>query len=297
MKKNTKKDSMNSPFRYAGGKFYARNLILNHVPKHEYYIEPFAGGGSIFFAKEKVKKNWLNDLDKELVNVYLHIKDHSESLIEALRGEEATKERHKWYKNEFQPKNDLERAQRWYYLNRTSYSGIMNMQNCYWGYGEKYSMRPENWGRNIERTSQKLQNVKITSLDFEKVIENAPDNSFLFLDPPYYNADQDKFYTFSFKLEDHIRLSEVLKKHSERLKFMITYDNSQEVWDLYKWAKEIHEKEWNYTISRTDDQRKDKIETDTKEKRPRQKGKEIFILNYEDEPKSLDVKQLHLQIS
>jgi len=46
-------DYMNSPFRYAGGKFYARKLILEHIPLHEHYCEPFAGGGSIFLPSPK----------------------------------------------------------------------------------------------------------------------------------------------------------------------------------------------------------------------------------------------------
>lgn len=270
---------MNSPFRYAGGKFYARNLILEKIPAHTTYIEPFAGGASIFFAKSKVQENWINDFDPELFNVYIHIRDYAESLINSLKDEVATKERHRWYKNEFKPTNDLERATRWYYLNRTSYSGIMNMQNCYWGYGEKYSMRPENWGRNIQRTSKKLQGVKITNWDFSKVIENAPDGAFLFLDPPYYNADQDKFYACSFTLNDHLRLSDILKEHTERLQYLITYDNSQEVRDLYDWAIQIEDKEWNYTIQRTDDQTKNGTSKNQEGKRV--KGKEIFITNYE----------------
>ena len=51
--------SMNSPFRYAGGKFYARQLILERLPIHDFYCEPFAGGGSIFFAKSKAKVSLL----------------------------------------------------------------------------------------------------------------------------------------------------------------------------------------------------------------------------------------------
>ncbi|MEO1253972.1 MAG: DNA adenine methylase [Bacteroidota bacterium] len=274
---------MNSPFRYAGGKFYARKLITEQIPSHQAYIEPFAGGGSIFFAKKKVKFNQLNDLDNQLINCYLIIRDQPEELIKGLEGEDATKERHHWYKNEFKPKNKLEEAVRWYYLNRTSYSGIMNMQNCYFGYGPKYSMRPENWPRNIRRTSGKLQGVEITLLDFEQVIDNAPDGAFLFVDPPYYNADQDKFYTHSFKLDDHLRLREVLKRNSHRLKFLITYDNSVEVRELYTWAHAKLDKEWNYTISRTDDQKKDAAHKNgkPKEKRSRYKGKEVFILNYD----------------
>lgn len=269
-------EPINSPFRYPGGKFYARKLILAHMPKHINYIEPFAGGASIFFAKPKSNSNWLNDIDKELINCLSIMRDRPQELIDRLRGEVASKERHHFYKNEFKPKTKLEKALRWFYLNRTSYSGIMNHQNCYWGYGDKYSMRPENWPRNILRTSAKLKDVKLTSLDFEEVIKEAKEGSFLFIDPPYFNADQDKFYTHSFKKDDHLRLAEILKKNNKRLSYLITYDNSPEVRNLYAWAKAIDEKEWNYTISRTDDQK-----NGTRQKGSRSKGKEIFITNYE----------------
>lgn len=268
--------SINSPFRYAGGKFYARKLITEHIPEHSCYVEPFAGGASIFFAKKKVQKNWLNDIDQDLINCLIFIRDYPEQLIEKLHGEKASKERHAYYKNVLQPKTDLDRAVRWFYLNRTSYSGIMNMKNCYWGYGAKYSMRPENWPRNIRRTSTKLQGVKLTSLDFDKVIKRAENNAFLFIDPPYYNADQDKFYTHSFKEEDHLRLCQLLKKYRHKFKFLLTYDNGPEIMKLYHWAHSLHEKEWNYTINRTDDQK-----NGTQRKGARYKGKELFIVNYD----------------
>jgi DNA adenine methylase len=283
----SKVSAINSPFRYAGGKFYARNLILEHIPPHSDYIEPFAGGASIFFAKSKAKNNWLNDIDESLINTYLIIRDRPEELIEFLAGEQATKERHTYYKKEFVPQNNLEAAARWFYLNRTSYSGIMKLQNCYWGYGEKYSMRPENWGRNILRTSVKLQSIEITCFDFEQVIKAVPDGAFLFIDPPYFNADQEKFYTHSFSNNDHYRLVQLLVKHKDRIRFLLTYDNSAEIREMYDWATQIHDKEWNYTINRTDDQ-KNKLETSGEgvgspkfsKKGERYKGKEVFILNY-----------------
>jgi len=266
---------INSPFRYAGGKFYARKLIMKHIPEHSNYVEPFAGGASIFFAKPKAISNWLNDVDGELMNCYLAIRDQPQQLIDRLRDEIASKERHTFYKKEYLPLTPLDRAVRWYYLNRTSYSGIMNMQNCFWGYGEKYSMRPENWPRNIMRTSAKLQGVKLTSLDFERVINDADDGSFLFIDPPYFDADQDKFYTHSFSKQDHLRLARVLENNQHRIQFLLTYDNGQEIRELYNWATELHEKEWNYTLNRTDDQK-----NGSDRKGERYKGKEFFIMNY-----------------
>ena len=272
--------TINSPFRYAGGKFYARKLILEYLTSHTHYLEPFAGGASIFFAKNKVRSNWLNDLDPNLINCLTIIRDFPQELSKALKGEAATKERHAFYKNEFEPQSELEMALRWYYLNRTSYSGIMNMKNCYFGYGDKFSMRPENWEANILRTSQKLQGVKLTCLDFQSVIEqlNFNESYFLFIDPPYFNAAQDKFYTHSFNSHDHIRLADLLKSHKKQFNFLLTYDNALEIRELYSWA-EIHDKEWNYAINRTDDQ-KNKEER----KGTRYKGKEIFIFNYAHTP-------------
>ena len=267
---------INSPFRYPGGKFYARKLILEYLIPHSYYAEPFAGGASIFFAKKKATHNVLNDIDPELINCYLVIRDNVEALIALLDGIEASKENHFYFKNVYQPTNDLEQAFRWYYLNRISYSGIMNMQNCYWGYGDKYSMQPKNWPTHLRRCSKKLQGVTITCTDFENVIVQAPDDTFLFIDPPYFNADQDKFYTHSFDRSSHYRLARVLREHAHRLKFLLTYDNSPEVRDMYHWSNHILDKEWNYTINRTDDQTKK-----TTDKGKRYMGKEVFIVNYD----------------
>ncbi len=176
----------------------------------------------------------------------------------------------------------------------------MNMQNCFWGYGDKYSMRPENWPRNVIRTSNKLKGVELLCEDFEKVVDASPDGAFLFVDPPYFNADQDKFYTCIFKREDHYRLRNCLKRNSQRLKFLLTYDNSPEVREFYHWAEEIHDKEWNYCINRTDDQK-----NHVQRKGERYKGKEIFILNYQSKsPLRLDLnstlnylKQLRFNVS
>ena len=270
----------NSPFRYAGGKFYARKLILQHIPESEVYCEPFAGGASIFFAKSPSERSILNDLDKDVINTFIQIRDNVDGLIELLDGIPATKELHGYYKNEYLPSNDLERAFRWFYLNRTSYSGIMKKENCYFGYNDKYSMRPENWPRHLRTVSDRLQGVELVSKDFAEVIDELPDGSFLFVDPPYYNADQKKFYSCNFELKDHIRLKECLERNKDRVRFLITYDNSSEVRELYEWCDVLEDHEWQYTISRTDDQKNGK-KLEQGHTGSRNKGKEVFIKNYD----------------
>jgi len=132
----------NSPFRYPGGKFYARRMILAEIPPHSVYAEPFCGGASVFFAKDNAKISMLNDRDEEVINTLRQIRDRVEGLIGLLDGIPATKQQHNFYKNHYQPTCGLTRALRWFYLNRTSYSGIMRPENCYWGYGHKYSNAP-----------------------------------------------------------------------------------------------------------------------------------------------------------
>ena len=269
---------IHAPFRYAGGKFYALKHILPMIPEHDCYVEPFCGGSRVYFAKQKVTTNWLNDIDAELINCYVNIRDNAEKMAKVLVKEVATKKRHAEYKQAM-PGTDLDKAIRWYYLNRTSFSGIMKNENCYFGYGEKYSMGPSGWGNRIMSCSAKIQDVRITHFDFEDVIDETPDGAFLFVDPPYYATDQQKFYTHSFTEMDHLRLCNVLRRNKDRIKFLLTYDNHPHVQSMYRWA-EHDVKQWNYAINRTDDQQggaklKDGF------RGARNKGSELFIRNYD----------------
>ncbi len=269
----------NSPFRYPGGKFYARRMILDEIPCHDCYCEPFAGGASVFFAKGRAEVSMLNDLDTDVINALRLIRDRVEDLIKLLDGIPATRENHAYFKNDFEPADWLQRAFRWYYLNRTSYSGIMKPENCYWGYDRKYSMCPENWPPHLRTCSDKLQGVELTSMDFEIVIDGLPDGAFAFVDPPYYNADQQKFYNCAFDLADHGRLAACLQRNVHRLKFLLTYDDHPEVWEMYEWVESVSNREWNYTINRTDDQRNG-VKLKDGFRGSREKGQELFIRNY-----------------
>lgn len=261
------KDYVKSPLRYAGGKFYAIKHILPFIDCVDYdeYREPFVGGGSVFFAKAKVDFNWINDIEPNLINLYECVADesHAEQLIEMLKGEVASKERHlevkKWV-----PSNSLEEAYRTFYLNRTSYCGIINVPA--WGYKEGKSAPPQNWGKFIKNAHEKLKDTTITRLDFENVIK-APRKGrkvLLYLDPPYYKADQKRAYIKSFTGNDHLRLAKLLKRTDYH--FCLSYDDVREVRDLYAWAY-VYEKKWLYN-------------TVNSKGEARNIGNELIITNY-----------------
>lgn len=233
-------------FRYPGGKYYALKYLRKFIDtRHTEYREPFVGGGSVFFDKNKAEINWINDLDEDLIKCYQAIQNpHTrERLVERFSNEIANKSRYSEVVNS-KPKNDFEIAWKYYYLNRTSFSGKMVSPS--WGYREKRSLPPERWHERIKPCGEKLENVNVTSIDFERVISEPSNKEVLmFVDPPYFNPVKKKHYRHGFIHSDHVRLSDCLK--NTKHKFVLTYDDCQEIRDMYSWAK-IYELSFFYRV-------------------------------------------------
>ena len=249
--------------RYPGGKFYGLKKIRPFLKvNHDEYREPFIGGGSVFLDKELVPNvNWINDIDEELINFYQVIqnKENRLKLFSLLENEVATKERHKQVKSMIIDDN-IKAAFRFFYLNRTSFSGIMVKPR--WGYAIGSSVPPEKWTKIIKPVAEKLQGVKITNLDFREVIqlESKHKNVLLYLDPPYFKASK-SIYNHEFSLDDHLDLCDQLK--ATKFKFVLSYKNCEEIKKLYNWAY-INELDWTYFMSEA----------------RRQEGKELLISNF-----------------
>jgi len=265
-----KKEKILLPFRWAGGKYYALKYLRPFWSSvdHDEYREPFLGGGSVFWAKEKVRYNWLNDIDKDLILSLNFISDYAkrDKLLDLFKNEmEATKENHTRIKN-LVPTDELESVYRFYYLNRTSFSGKMKSPS--WGYRPKRSLPPNRWKERIIPCSIKLQNVRLTAQDFSEII-HAPalgKKTLLFLDPPYYNAYQENHYVHSFRKSDHLRLAQDLSE--TKYKFFMTYDDCPEIREMYPGAY-IQELSFFYRIDNSGDNNN-----------LRKQGKEIVISNY-----------------
>jgi len=233
------KEFVHSPFRYQGHQTYALGSILSNIPEHQVFIEPFCGGAGVFFGKTKVKENWLNDINSELIETYKTIRDKPEYLIDFISSENFSKEKYNYFKTEFTSKNSGEIAARWFYLNRAS--NLENMDK-FWELDESIHLNSKGLVKIILDCSKKLQGVKLTSGDFEQALNNAPDNAFLLIAPPYsltHSSTRTSTYKFPFKKEGHLRILNFLKQNTKKVKFLLTYRDCSEIREMYSWGDNV----------------------------------------------------------
>jgi DNA adenine methylase len=265
--KHGKTDKVRPFLRYPGSKYNASKYIepfWNSI-KFDEYREPFLGSGAIFFKMPKVENSWLNDIDQDLINSFVAVSDKKlrKKLIERIKEVKPTKDLFEKLKA-WKPKTNIDKAFRYFVINRTAYSGIMNLPN--WGFHPTKSVQPDKWADRLIQAGQKLEGVKITSRSFLEVINEPSDKKvWLFIDPPYFKADQKRAYFHSFTKDDHLKLLEALKKTKHY--FCLTYDNCEEIKELYSWAN-IYEIDWMYHTANSN------VTT-------RKMGRELIISNYE----------------
>lgn len=254
--------------RYPGGKVKAIKFLkpIWEQISHSEYREPFVGGGSVFMAKDPVRLNWINDIDKDLISFYKILANEKlrEELIDDLLSLTISKE---LYDELFfsKPRDTYGKAKKFYVINRTSFSGITKW-NSFIG-DVRYNIgSTQHYMRKI---GTKLENYKITCMDFEKVITAKPmyGDVFIYLDPPYAESRQIAAYNHAFSKEDHFRLSKLLKKTD--FPFLMTYDDTEFIRDLYDWA---YQKSFTWTYS---------VANSRVHHNPRESGNELFIANFE----------------
>ena len=113
---------MRGPLSYIGGKTRLASRIIDRIPEHLAYVEPFAGGAQVFFHKEPSKIEVLNDLDGEVVNLYRICQSHHEELIRYMRFMLLSRE---WFerlqKTPPAMLTDIQRAARYLYLQKVAF--------------------------------------------------------------------------------------------------------------------------------------------------------------------------------
>ncbi len=235
-----------SAFGYPGGKSRCAKYLLPVFPRHRHYAEVFSGAGHVLFAKQRAAgSETLNDVDADLINCHRFIRDEPERLIEALRDLPLNREQWRYFAKVFEPETPLERAMRWYYLVRVSYGCMVG--RGYQGSSANITANTEHWWPRIRGASERLQGVDLTVGDFEEAIGKAPKDAFAFLDPPYVGCD---VYEYNFEIDDHDRLAACLRRHRDRLRFLLVYDADPSIVARYRGWTAIHHLAYRYTMTR-----------------------------------------------
>jgi DNA adenine methylase len=256
---------MHGPVTQVGGKNRLAKTIIALLRRHRCYVEPFAGGAQVFFHKPPSKVEVLNDLDGELINFFRVCQSHPEELVRCLSYHLASRRWFNLLKNtEPDVLTDIQRAVRCFYIRKASFGG--RVLNPTFGYGitERPRFRPSRIPSIIASAHQRLQDVQIECLPYQKVLKKYDSSETLFyLDPPYWNLP---YYEHNFTEADFVEFGDLLQKLTG--KFILSLNDTPEVRKLFR-AFHISSVELSYSCAR--------------HKRGRQS--ELLITNYN--PKAL----------
>ena len=254
---------------YYGGKFTMSKRLIEMMPPHKRYIEVFAGGASMFFRKNKVEWNVLNDLDNDIVNLYICVLKEFKELKRHIYWYVKSRTLFEKFSENIKDSNisipDPERAAQYFFIVNNSFNSML---------GSAFSKDSnKNYNVNVEEelriSRNKLQNVTIENFDFKDLVDRYEprEEDFWYLDPPYVVAENKRYYRNTFNDESHIALKDCVDKiHKGGGNFMISYDDEVKIMKLYK----------DYNIKTIDT----KYAGTSPEKRKETK-KELVIVNYE----------------
>lgn len=237
--------------KWAGGKRQLIPDITKRLPEQMgTYYEPFFGGGALFFNLSP-KKAVINDFNSQLVNVYEQIKNNPDLVTDYLKilqdgyntlADDKAKSAYYFEKrdafNDFIKNNifTAESASLFIFLNKAGFNGLYRVNasglfNVPPAHRKKVSAYD---AENITEVSKLLQKTKILQGDFEKACKGAKKGDLVFFDSPYYDTF-DTYQAGGFSEEDHIRLSKLFKKLSDKGVYCIlTNSETDFIKSLYK---------------------------------------------------------------
>ncbi len=213
----------------------------------------------------------VSDSNYELYSFWKQLGTNADKLIHGVQNIYTARKNGRDLFNELTSRRDddlteLERAVHFFILNRITFSGVVDAG----GYSEA-SFQSRFTQSSIERlkdASDVVNKFEITFGDYSKLLQKNGKEVFIFLDPPYYSVSKSRLYGKKGNLHaqfDHQKFAEVVK--SCKHKWLITYDNSEYVRDLFKDYQQL---EWELQYGMNNYRQSGAA-----------KGKELLIANYD----------------
>ena len=241
------------PFlKWVGGKAQLLAQFAPHFPAHiERYVEPFIGGGAVFFHLKHrfpAMRALLRDSNDELINAYKAVRDQPAALMQRLDEHLALYDRRgNDYYYEVRAQHELPaaesavRAARMIFLNKTCYNGLWRVN----GRGEfnvpvGRRARTTLYQRaNLLAASAALQGVELAAQHFRVTLAEAQPGDFMYIDPPYVPVSTTAHFTSytreDFSLADQQELARLAGDAMQRgVRLMLSNSDTPLVHELYR---------------------------------------------------------------
>jgi len=246
---STERSSCRPFLKWAGGKTQLLPHLVHRIPNSfNRYIEPFIGGGALFFALQP-RISLLADCNQELINCYQVVRSDVEALIEELKIFRYEKEMYyevrEWDRRaDFGQMSRVKRAARLIYLNKTCFNGLYRVNSKghfnvpFGSYTDPTIVDPE----NLRACSSVLQRAIIQTGNFEQILEIAETGDFVYFDPPYApTSDTADFTSYSKDGFDdsaqELLLLVCLQLNQRGVKWMVSNSNTPIIQELYRGFK------------------------------------------------------------
>lgn len=219
--------------KWSGGKRDELQQINPHIPEFTRYIEPFIGGGALYFHLNH-PNSVISDVHKDLIALYSQIKDgRAQDIYNFMQEHPNTEEQYYKIRDEFTPSNDFDRACKFFYERKTCYRGMLRYNkkggfNIPYGRYKTYSFEE----LRDKRYSDLLATTDVRLAGFEEIFAEFDDpENFVFLDPPYDSEFTDYGYC-QFGRDEQMKLAECFKKSKN--KCLMVIGKTDFICELYK---------------------------------------------------------------
>jgi DNA adenine methylase len=203
--------------------------LLPMIPPHVCYCEPFAGGLAMLLAKPRSAVEVVNDLNGDLVALYLNVQKHLPEILRQI--ETVISSRQLFHLYCAQPGlTEIERATRFLIRNKISFGGNMHSFAVAKTKGGGAAFSRESNIALLKAANERLDKVVIENISYERCFKNYDSkDTFFFIDPPYLNA---KINAYNGWNEKQLR---EFRGHLNKLngKWIVTLDDSPFNRDLF----------------------------------------------------------------
>lgn len=231
---------MKAVLKYPGAKNRVAKWICEYIPKHNVYVEPYAGSLAVLFNKKPCHIETVNDLHGEIVNYYRVLRDNGEELEKLI---ELTPYSREEYEKAYEKCcSDIERARRFCVRCWMGFGHSNLYKNGFKSGQQTNSPNPAKAWMKLPETmkiaSERLKGVQIECLPALELINRYDtEDVFMYLDPPYLHGTR-KNYLYRYEMDDceHEELLKILVRHPGKI-LLSGYDNEMYEDYLFKWNK------------------------------------------------------------